>query len=277
MRSVENIYRARSNFSRKQSEAYRNYDYSFARSRHTRYIGKGYLVDLRTLADGNLGPVSNVIWEEKNIRHKNLKFYEEALKLCNKKGTQVIIIDITTPFANMASQRGYAEYEEYVQDFAAKHNVSFFNFGYLKTEVLDRKDSYFYDRIHMSQTGGDVFSHIFADFLNQYLQGTLQESDWFYSSYDEMMAENPIIFNTWLTEDNNSKTIIANAYYGSGVTPEYQFLYKQMGTDEYKIIQEYSDNTVLSLKDIKNGFVRVNCRVAGSDYEWEQWDERKIN
>lgn len=260
------------NFEEKQSELYQNYDYSYASNSVSTYGGRGYLYSSESFAEGNVGNIVNATWKESSVDPSMLRFYEKTLEMCQKKGSQVVIIDMPLPFAGMTSQKGYAAYESYVRTFAKRYDVPFFNFGYLKTEVFDRSDSYFYDRKHLSQAGSQAFSPILAQALDEYMQGTLDEGKYFYASYEEMLDQNPRIFSTWLTYTEKTKTLTAHSYYGSGAVPEYQFLYKEKAKDDYRVVQEYGISDTLPSEEYSGGYIRVNCRVAGEKIGWAQYD-----
>ena len=265
------------NVKTKHSDEYKNYDYSFGSNSVSTYMGKGFLANSKQLTDGRAGKMSTVKWLLEDVNPKKLDFYEKTIEMCKRNGSRVIIIDTPTPFAGMVSQKAYADYEEFTTEFAKKHDVPFYNLCYLKTEVFERRDSYFYDRKHASAIGAKAFSGVLAGFLRDCLNGTLRESDYLYASYEETMAANPIIFNTWLVYDEKAKTMIANAWHGTGVTPEFRFSYKLEKEDSYEVIQNYSVNKVFSVKDYRKGYIRIDCRRVGSEVKWEQYNELKFD
>ncbi|MCL2013542.1 MAG: hypothetical protein FWG69_00985 [Oscillospiraceae bacterium] len=264
-------------FLEKQSQPYKNYSYKYGSTPNRTYVGKGAVSNRRTKSEGRVGHTATRKWTEEEVDSKKLRFFHKAIELCKSKGTPVILLDAPTPLAAIRSQSGYAEYEKFVQNIADEHGVPFYNFGYVKDSAFERKDIYFYDRKHINHIGLPVFSRVIARFTNEYLNDTLDENEYFYSSYEETMAANPKIFNTWMYYNKDAKILTALSYHGDGVEPEYEFRYKPDEQSDYVTIQEYGFSDKIPVAQYDGGFIRVNCRSKGSDVKREQWDVYEIS
>lgn len=141
--------------------------------------------------------------EAKNIHNSkedrteiNQDYWDSFTKLvhsCNEHGANVIIVVSPVSDNTLWTVSNLDKVFSPLKDFCKENNIGIYDFNLLKNKnsFFNDKES-FYDETHLSTTGSQVFSRLFAETLVK-VQNREDVSDMFYGSYSE--AEQYNIYN----------------------------------------------------------------------------------
>ena len=237
-----------------------------------RYKGRGYYRDpqegagldvlrfmpLRPTQDIALQPGISPYFTQKLTQYKTL---------CEKNGSQLIVVMAPNMLANALAKEGYVEKQLELADLCAQMDIPYFNFYFAKEEFLPRLDQYYRDILHLDYRGTDIFSEKFAEFLRDYLAG--EETDHlFYHTAEEFLSSIHCITNAWIDEKTGSEQDVytAGCLHGASVTPEYSFhLVASDGT--LTLLQPYSASNTYACAsgELAGKRLRVYAKPVGSD------------
>ena len=120
------------------------------------------------------------------IKKDNLEYFDAMMKLCQDNGIRVIIIVTPVTEQMILSNRNIdGLFSQYVE-LARKYNCEYYDFNLDKkaSKLYSQKTS-FYDSIHMSDQGAEIFSKRLAEIIKKVNDGEDCSKD-FYKSYDEV-------------------------------------------------------------------------------------------
>ncbi len=120
------------------------------------------------------------------IKEDNLEYFDAMMKLCQDNGIRVILI--VTPVAErmiLSNRNLDGLFSQYIE-LAHKYNCEYYDFNLDKkaSELYFQKTS-FYDNIHMSDQGAEIFSKRLAEIIKKVNDGEDCSKE-FYNSYDEV-------------------------------------------------------------------------------------------
>lgn len=181
------------NIKRKTSDSYKEADiYSLTpQEMGGHYAGKGFFE--QTLPEGN--PVGER-YVKKQIGKQNepindypVKYFEKLVAYCDKHDIDMVCV--TTPITPSSMKRlgvetAYAKLTELFD----KHDIPYYDLNRLKFSVLSRKDKDYVDKEgHMGAELANRYSEVLAKLLKEHWDGTLEESDYLYDTYEQMYEE----------------------------------------------------------------------------------------
>jgi len=238
------------------------------------YNGRGYY---RNLREGNgadalrfvpLLPTQDIALKP-GIEPYFIKKLTQYKALCEKNGSQLIVVMSPNMIAHALAKEGYVQKQIELADLCAQMDIPYFNFYLAKEDFLPRLDHYFVDTMHMDYHGADLFSEKFAEVFLDYIAG--KETDHlFYHTADEFFATIHCITNTWINSQrqDGQDVYTAGCLHGASITPEYSFhLLAPDGTTT--LVQPYSTNATYSCPSgaLAGQKLRVYARPQGSSEE----------
>ena len=255
----------------KLGDTYRNYGYDIYMKTDEEYRGKGYVYRFEAKEAGGVGKLEPVWFHPENVDPKAVEYFGKLADLCRENGAELILMPTPVPYGSMALQSDYQQVADFYRSLAEENSIKMFDFSLARPELFQTQDGYFYDHVHLNGPGSQVFSNVSVRLFQDYISGQkIDEDALFYGSYQELLEDNPRIFNTWLE-------YAGDAYYaystqGSGVTPEYRFLARS-GEGDWQCIQEYSVQNYVNLDKIPEGItqLRIEARPQGSTGEYQQF------
>ena len=262
----------------KASEGYRTYT-SFRTENVNRngYIGDGFAIRHRGMEQGMVGSACTESLKPRLHSTLSSAAAQELLamkKLCQRNGVQLVIIVPPVTRAHMAQMGGQSEIEALFDEARAilGSDVPFIDFSYCREDFLCFEDSDYTDYTHLNYIGAQKFSTAAAELFKRIvLEGeNVDLSQYFYPTFDDMMAHNADIFNAWLEITDGVAT--ARCTCGGLAAPEYEFSYAPLDEMPFEIVREYSQDNVLELSSLpySKGFLRVSVRPVGSDEAYQQ-------
>lgn len=120
------------------------------------------------------------------MKEENLNYFDDIMKLCKKNNIRVILIVTPVTEQMILSNRNIDTlFSQYV-DLAHKYNCEYYDFNLDKkaSKLYSQKTS-FYDAIHMSDQGAEIFSKRLSEIIKKVDAGENSTNE-FYNSYEEL-------------------------------------------------------------------------------------------
>jgi hypothetical protein len=182
------------NLKTKTTSAYRNYTIEAAgvdgvvEGADGPYVGKGFFSRKLSgyLPGGEEYVQSWVKRKDDGLDSSILEQFEKIKEYCDKKGIKLICV--TAPITPTSMQLlGMETVHQTLSDYFESEGVEYYDFNMTLMKVFPRADIDYGDREgHIGGEPAEKFSQVFAAFMRDLNNNTLQLSDYFYSSYDEM-------------------------------------------------------------------------------------------
>lgn len=254
----------------KLSDTYRNYGYDIYMKTDEEYRGRGYVYRFEAKENGGVGKLEPVRFSPENVSQRAVDYFGKLADLCKKNGAELILMPTPVPYGSMALQEDYQEVSDFYQSLAETNDIQIFDFSLARPELFQTQDSFFYDHVHLNGPGSESFSKAASQLVKDYLAGEeIPEDALFYSSFQEMMASSPYIFNTWL--DTGDGCYYADSTQGTDVQPEYRFLIPD--GEGWYCIQDFGVGNSLSTDLIPEDAaqLRLEARPQGSTAPYQQF------
>lgn len=168
---------------KKSEDSYKNYEYVRHGKTDEYYVGKGYVASNKGKEDGNFARSGGFESAQRTFSEDDIKSLEKIIKYCQKHDIELVFFSSPISDFQLAEIGDYDTYVQYVKDFCAKHNLSYYDFSLCKEERFFYDSKFFKDPGHLNGEGAEIFSRIFAEFFT----GKIPAEDLFYASYEEKM------------------------------------------------------------------------------------------
>ena len=125
-----------------------------------------------------------------NVSQKQLTAFNNILSLCEQKNINVVLF--SPPYPNKITKDNAVDfdvYDNYLKEITKDKNISYLDFSKLKKEHLELTKEYFYNANHNNGVGANMLAPIYSQIYTQMIQETFNQTDWFYSSFDEMIED----------------------------------------------------------------------------------------
>ena len=181
---------------------YFNYVYN---DKNDEYIGKGCLLDLRTVTNGSFFytetkkpiNVSGISQDWKDT-------IDKIIDVCRKNNIELVFY--TTPCSDfcISALGNYDEYYTFLKEFTASRGYEYHDFNLAKEKYLPMEDDDFRDDNHLNKKGVYKFTPVMCD----YFLGNIPKDDMFYNSYKQKMsATKEKVFGVILCKDPNKNSM----------------------------------------------------------------------
>ena len=122
-----------------------------------------------------------------------MEYLEKMRVLCEKNGSELVLIKAPT---NSRGYWWYDEWEEQINEYAAKNNVAYYNFIPLADEMgIDWQTDTYDGGLHLNVYGAEKFTEYLGDLLAKNHGLTSSKND----------AESATVWNAYLEEYKNKK------------------------------------------------------------------------
>ncbi len=196
-------------------------------------------------------------------------------QLCRENGVELVVVATPRPAFNvLAYGDAYPEQMSRLQQVVEKNGATFVDASLLRSEVYAPQDTDFGDGEHLNHDGATRFSQAFASILQGLDAGKDEGSlSYSYDHWDQYLAsihQISAVVSRLDVGDNGSATVTAQAYTGTDVQVEYQFLL--VGEDGNKtVIQDWGSSDSCEVPDGARGQVMVCARQVGSTADYERY------
>ena len=122
-----------------------------------------------------------------------MEYLEKMRVLCEKNGSELVLIKAPT---NSRGYWWYDEWEEQINEYAAKNNIAYYNFIPLADEMgIDWQTDTYDGGLHLNVYGAEKFTEYLGDLLAKNHGLTSSKND----------AESATVWNAYLEEYKNKK------------------------------------------------------------------------
>lgn len=263
----KNLRKALSNSGKKLTRAWLTHDPAAASYEDEHYQAKGFVASQGGFQAGAMGRVTPYKWDQKNLDSSAFTYLEEMIKLCQKEGSQVILVSTPLPLATLLTLGNYQEAHDFFSDLARNQQVPYLDFNLLKESFYGRPDTDYFDTNHLNGRGAASFSQALSQVLKTHKAGG-DASRYFYSTFQELTEAYDRVSNVYLQvkETDGQISLTAKSYQGDRVVPLYRFLIKRPEDKSFTIISDYSSEPSLSLEStgLSGSHIRLEARAEES-------------
>lgn len=255
---------------KKGTDAYKDYEYTYASQETEWYAGKGYVANNQKVDNWNY--FLDDAWVDADFAKISgdwLQALEDIIDFCDKKEIALTLVAAPMPNYLLAGIGNYDEYIRRVQDIIAGTDIRFYDFNLCKEEYFPNTSSLFKDKDHLNCYGAETFSRLFANFIN----GKIPEDELFYSSYEEKLGHlSPTVFGVVYHDEEDDK---------GKITRKCQIVSTRNDSLEYKItlipqegepylLQGFSDNKSFTVSPEENGVIDITYRLGNLPEETQE-------
>jgi len=255
----------------KDKNTYKSFSYQVYDDSDEILHPKGYVSAGRHLVIGEVGKLNTVQFRDYELRSVDVEYMLKIADLCRDNDCELIIVVPPMHYGSMANYYDYQEVVDFNRNIADSIGAPIFDFSLAKHDFFSMKDSYYYDWAHMSGDGADFFSTVCSEFIKRYISGEeINNDDYFYKSYQELLEDTPWIYNAWIVKDENGYQAFCN--HGNGVTPLYSFWGSEDNGDTWELIEDYSSSDTVSFDDVDENYnmLMVKAKDVNSKSEYDQ-------
>lgn len=252
---------------KKQTDSYKDFKYTKDADETEWYEGKGYVASRGAAEHGKY--FSEKGWEKISI-DKISKDWRKRLRdiidFCHKKDIRLTLV--VAPMADflLSSIGNYDDYVELMREIAAENHIDYYDFNLCREEYFPGDAALFKDTHHLNCDGAEVFSSLFADFIN----GKIAESDLFYRSYHEKMdaLKTEVLGISYAdSSQDNGRTVRKCKIVAAGSDKlEYRIILEP-NEGESRVCQEFSDNRYFMIHPEEHGVCKIDYRLKCFDGE----------
>lgn len=246
---------------RKNSDIYKNYKYDYITRENEWYGGKGYVANNEVIegdgyftecepGDSSLGDVSRD-W---------IDSLEDIISFCRKNNIALTLV--TAPMSNyqLLSHGDYDKYINTVENVIAGTDIRYYDFNLCKEAYIPNTSALFKDGSHLNCYGAELFSNLFADFVN----GNIAEEELFWNSYAEKLSHlEPTVFGVSYydsQDENGEATRNCEIIVAPNDTLEYEILLSPSEGEPYKV-QDYSANRLFTVTPDEHGTITITYHL----------------
>lgn len=168
------------NIRKKQSAAYKDYDPSILDIPVGHYGGRGFIYRDRVPGEDK-GTYNNIPWDETMVKEKAARYFGRIARYCRENGIRLTVITTPVP-QDTLNQFGqsYLQSHEYFTKLMNGWGLAYYNFNYLKPELMDRSMEGYWDYDgHMDGIKAGEFSTLLGQFLTDLESGNMDEGTYF--------------------------------------------------------------------------------------------------
>lgn len=249
---------------KKQSDAYRKYDYTYISGELEWYAGKGYAANKSVIEDWNYFSTGG--WSKINldkISEDWLYYLQQIISFCKKRDIPLTLVSAPMPNYLLAGTENYDEYVELVRSTIKETNVGYYDFNLCKEEYFPNTSTLFKDVDHLNCYGAEIFSRLFAEFI----KGKIMDDELFYDSYAKKLDNlEPTVFGISYHDDvKKNGEPVRNCKIVSTRNNDLQYEISLSPTEgmSYKI-QNFSNNSFFTIAQEQHGVITIAYRLNNS-------------
>lgn len=257
------------------------------------YVGKGFFYRNKLSENDGFGEFKAISFDADGVNKDTVEMFKKIVKYCKDKNIRLVCV--TSPITpSMLTCSEYESVNKYFTLLCEQQDVEYYDFNYIKENVLDVEDDDFVDyEGHMVGELANKYSLVLGDVINK-TQGYYGEdvsaiesvvADSFYSSYDDMSKTmNYVQLTDFEYEpiklDDGRYAIKINTIIDSrkNVNPECRVTIKSMDTKDVLYDSGYSNNMQYYYCEFDSEiYIAINAygRNKGSSKEYEAKSKTK--
>ncbi len=209
------------------------------------------------------------------VNPEKLKAIADMAAYCEERGVDFVVVGVPLPLMDILEYGdAYFQKTDEVRQAVEAAGGSYCDFNLAKPQLFENEHSLYYDYQHMNRHGGNRFSTSLAEFLNMRAEGE-DTTSLFYTQDEWQEAQKDVDFvKLDASVANRSATIVARAFCGPRVRPEYRFWIQNPDTGEWELVQDWSSNNTCTYDPPAKQLdvtVRVDARPQGSKVEYQHY------
>ncbi|MGN0328154.1 MAG: hypothetical protein ACI4D4_04150 [Lachnospira sp.] len=178
------------NIKKKSSSAYKNYETECIDNKDGGgpYIGKGFYNRKALGPKDGMGVYKKVKFDKNKVASSNVSYFKKILKYCEEKDIRLVcIVSPITPVLVYDEEGEYEKVHEYFTKFFEDLGVEFYDFNYVKEDVLSVEKRHFVDYDgHMTGELADSYTRVLAKVLKDGEDGEVDMSKYFKDEITKM-------------------------------------------------------------------------------------------
>lgn len=174
--------------SKKATEDYKSYAYTYATTYNEIYVGKGYMSTPLKMENGAF--FSNYSIDPLDISAISEDWKKSLLEIinyCKDNGIELTLVSAPVSNFQLTAVGNYDAYINFVNDFIKDTGIKYYDFNLCKESYFPNDGTLFRDMGHLNYPGAELFDNLFMDFFS----GKISEDELFYNSYQEKLEHLP--------------------------------------------------------------------------------------
>ena len=250
-----------STLSIKSTSDYKNYN---GQNIVPSYMGKGHFEGTKVVEQGTMvsvftpDPLSidsiTDTWRES---------FKEIVDFCEKEGIDLTFFAPPISSCVLLALENQDSLIQEVNSMLEGTDFEFVDFSLLKKEYWPDDSGLFNDTTHVNKTGSEIFSELFADYIN----GDLSTDEIFYGSVRERFEDLDPAFYGASTKSCSLPEGPGKEYHLLG-NPAEKMEYKvdlDSGDGQIIPLQDYDKNDRINISNGNTGFLKVSARLEGEE------------
>ena len=236
------------------------------------YLGKGYSFSANEQIPDEISVGYYAAFNPQKFVPENTEYLQKIIDLCKEKDIDLIFLARPRVAANILATGNYDEFHNYVQALADANQIPFWDFVYLRPDVLTIEDTMFMDAYHPNYRLALPLSRLVGQMLKEHVDGTLDVNQYLYNDYNTFLSQNRRIAGVYTTTLSKKETLKAYAAMGMEKEVEFRFLVSDQKHGGYRLVQDWSTKNLVDLSKLPNKkcWLVVEARQAGSGGNAEQ-------
>lgn len=246
---------------KKNTDIYKNFLYDDITSEREWYSGKGYVANNEVIENWDYfdehEPGASSTGD---VSQDWMDSLEDIIAFCAKKNISLTLVSAPMSNFQLIRQGNYDDYIETVENVIAGTDIRYYDFNLCKEMYIPNTSALFKDGSHLNCYGAELFSHLFADFIN----GNISEDELFWDSYAEKLAHlEPTVFGVnYYDEQTDDGEVTRHCEVIA--TPdddlEFEILLAPSEGEPCKV-QEYSANKLFTVSPDEHGTITITYRL----------------
>lgn len=217
---------------------------------------------------------------------RSKEYLLEYRDLCEKMGSNLLVIVYPNHTSHALSEPGYLDYNECVKEFCEENGIRFIDFSFAKPELMPCLDEYYFDLYHMVGEGADILSHAFARVFSMLASGEdvsslFHENRWQYVDHIDFITNAWVSpfkagdewYGAWTSGKEQALELVkthdvyvAESNRGFYVPVEYKFVLLNPDGSE-TLLRDYSADNLYACApgELDGQNIRLYARVAGQE------------
>lgn len=236
------------------------------------YIGKGYCYSAAQLDPRSIRFYYSESFDRDKIKPLNTLYLNKIIDLCRQRGIDLIFMTVPRIASTILKTGNYGAFHDYVQAIADENRIPFWDYVYVRPEVLRVSEDMFIDDHHANYRLAVPLSRVVGRMLRAHIEGTLDESRYLYPDFSGFEAQNRRITALSIGSLKPGDTITVRAITGGGVPAQFRFSLSGTRDGEYTVIQDWSEQNLIDLSGQPDQacWLRIEARQPGENSTVEQ-------
>lgn len=159
------------------------------------YCGKGFVYTNIAAKETDhlalpLSYGSTIEWNENDVNEIQLDYLMKIIEFCKNHNIKCYIFSPPFPYSVSQEMKDVFEgFDQYIKENFVSKGIKYIDFAKTKKELVNLSNVLFYDGNHCNKEGADAMLSVYASVLTDLGNNTFNSGNYFYSSFEEMIAD----------------------------------------------------------------------------------------